>query len=131
MTRFKEILAGTAILVVALTLGTVSCRQSIKAWMIHRDVRSYAKIIRGSGLPVADKVSLLDKLDVLDNYLRTTPSAVSLVRWWEFDGVVTELLTPINPEKLTLLEREISKLETEIAKQKNHYDSVPRRGTAP
>lgn len=131
MTKFKEILAGLVILLVVV-LCAVSCRQSIKAWVIHRDVRGYAKIIRGSDMPLPNKITLLDKLDVLDGYLVTSPS-VSLSRWREFDGVAMELLTPphsLGADKLTLLEREIAKLESEIARQRRHYDSVPQPGSS-
>ena len=127
--RPKDILAGAvallAVLVVAVVSNWSSITSSITTSIIRSDLADYAKLVRRSALPLPDKLRLLDHLDALDAHFQSQPP-VSLSRWRRFDAVVRELLTHdpgwpftppgyVNRDRAILLERELVKLELELA----------------
>lgn len=87
---------------------------SLPGLVIRHDMREYARQVRASSLPTAQKVELLDRIDALSDKMEAG-SRIAFLRWLETNRAIRELLEDeLNEDRAVLINRELRRVEERL-----------------
>ena len=106
-----RVATGVAVIGVVLLVYNWSWISSV---LIRSDLKEYARQVRASRLSVARKIELLDAIDGLSDKI-DAEERIGLLRWWETNEVVKELLAGgLNEERAVLFQRELGRVQQRL-----------------
>ena len=118
MLRLRDLIQASVNALLAslgvLVLMSVAFVPQLIELFVRLDLHSYAKVVRSSSCSLHDKERLLDQIDELDRKVQDG-AKITALRWAEFHDAVGPLLAALGADEVRLLERELQRLEAEIA----------------
>ena len=113
----RAVLRFLGVVVLVLVAAVIADFSGIKSWWISADLSEYAQVIRHTDCPLEAKEQLLDRTEALEDYLRHGGS-IGFARWQTCNRAVRDLLKlGLAGDNITLLQRELRRVERELAEQ--------------